>query len=277
MNASTLKIGLSPCPNDTFIFHALLHGLVAPASGDAPEFEPVFADVEQLNSLALKAQLPITKVSAGVLPAILKDYVVLNSGAALGFGCGPLLVAKDPRIDPATARIAMPGKYTTANLLLDLHGEFTGPRKEMLFSDIMPAIQAGEVDAGVIIHEGRFVYPDYGLTKILDFGEWWESAHAVPLPLGVIVVRRDLAPDLARNIEAAIAESIRFAMAQPELSKPFIHNHAQELDNTVTSAHIRTFVTDYSLDLGSAGRSAIRKLLAIKPDVALACEIFLSA
>lgn len=257
-----IKLGLSPCPNDTFIFHALLHQLVRPEYAQEIRFEPVFADVEKLNSLALSGALPLTKVSAGVLPAILDKYAILNTGSALGWGCGPILVARRTYIDPAKARIAIPGKYTTANLLLDLHGGFTGPRMEMLFSEIMGAIQAGEADAGVIIHEGRFVYDQAGLNKIVDFGEWWEQTWQMPLPLGVIVIRRDLASDLGAAADNVIAASIRHGRQNPAASRDFIRTHAQELDERVTQAHIDTFVTDYSLDLGQAGKAAIQRLLA---------------
>lgn len=257
-----IKLGLSPCPNDTFIFHALLHQLVRPDYVQEIRFEPVFADVEKLNSLAIAGTLPITKVSAGVLPAILDKYAILKAGSAMGWGCGPLLVASDAAIDPLEARIAIPGKYTTANMLLDLHGKFTGQRVEMLFSDIMGAIQAGEVDAGVIIHEGRFVYGQAGLHKIVDFGEWWEQTWQMPLPLGIIVVRRDLAPDLAKAVDNAIAASIRHGRHDPAASRDFIRAHAQEMDDRVTQAHINTFVTDYSLDLGQSGRAAIQRLLS---------------
>lgn len=270
-----LQIGLSSCPNDTFIFHALLHDLTEIHFDEKIFVEPVFADVEMLNSLALNGTLPITKVSAGVLPAILDKYVILGSGGALGWGCGPLLVAQNPELDPG-ARIAIPGKNTTANLLLGLHAKFTGPRQEMLFSDIIPAIQSGDVDAGVIIHEGRFVYENYGLAKIIDFGEWWENTFSIPLPLGVIVARRDIDPRLARAVEDAITASIKYAKTHPEASRSFIRHHAQELNEKVTQAHINTFVTDYSLNLGHDGRAAIQALLGEDACKAFASTLFMN-
>lgn len=255
-----LEIGLSPCPNDTYIFHALLHQLVNLELPDTVEFAPIFADVEKLNELALEGALPVTKVSAGIIPEISDKYAVLSSGGALGFGCGPLLVARSDTLDPHKATIAIPGKHTTANLLLDLHGRYAGPRVEMLFSDIIPAIQSGEVDGGVLIHEGRFVYSELGLKKLVDLGQWWEDCYSVPLPLGVIVIRRDVDVALGKALEKAIAESILFARANPEIGKDFILDHAQELNPEVIKAHINTFVTDFSCNLGEAGKSAICKL-----------------
>ena len=155
----------------------------------------------------------------------------------------------------------MPGLLTTANLLLTLHGGFQGPRREMLFSEVMPAVARGDADLGVIIHEGRFTYQRMGLTRILDLGEWWEGAFHVPLPLGAIAVRRDVPPATAKAVQTAIAGSLRYARAHPEASRDFIRSHAQELDDAVTRAHIETFVTDYSLDLGEAGRKAIELLV----------------
>ena len=157
--------------------------------------------------------------------------------------------------------MAVPGLLTTANLLLTLHGGFQGPRREMLFSEVMPAVARGDADLGVIIHEGRFTYQRMGLTRILDLGEWWEGAFHVPLPLGAIAVRRDVPPATAKAVQRAIAGSLRYARAHPEASRDFIRSHAQELDDAVTRAHIETFVTDYSLDLGEAGRKAIELLV----------------
>ena len=179
-----MTLGLSPCPNDTYIFHALLHHLVpSPA-----HFTPHMADVEELNALARQKKLPVTKLSLGVVPYIMDDYAIMASGAALGWGCGPLVVAREdlPEEKWKTARVAVPGLMTTANLLLTLHGGFQGPREEMLFSDVMDAVLTGEADMGVIIHEGRFTYADRGLVKLLDLGQWWEATYHAPLPLGAI-------------------------------------------------------------------------------------------
>lgn len=262
MNTDTrpvLGLGLSPCPNDTFIFHALLHGIVPCAAA----FRPHLADVEQLNALAVRRGLEVTKFSLGAFARIMDDYAILASGAALGWGCGPLLVARKGCVpgDFAKATVAIPGQMTTANLLLTLHGGFDGPRREMLFSDVMPAVARGEADLGVIIHEGRFTYAEHGLTKVLDLGEWWEAAYKVPLPLGAIAVRRDVPLALARQVEQAIAQSLRHARAHPQDSADFVRGHAQEMDAAVTRAHIKTFVTDFSIDLGQAGRNAISLLV----------------
>lgn len=266
-----LSLGLSPCPNDTFIFHALLAGLVrvpapAPWTGDIC-FEPHFADVEELNATALgergDAAPDVTKISLGVAARLAERYAILSSGAALGWGCGPLVTARTPLApgDWATASVAVPGLLTTANLLLDLHGGFGGERREMLFSDIIPAVAGGAADMGVIIHEGRFTYERAGLCRILDLGEWWEARYSLPLPLGAIVARRDLPLDVALAVQEGIAASLRHAWAHPGDSRDFVRAHAQELDDAVTEAHIRTFVTPYSEDLGARGREAIQTLV----------------
>ncbi len=233
---ASLSLGLSPCPNDTYIFHALLHGLTpAPVS-----FRPHLADVEQLNGMARRKELDVTKISLGVTTQIMEDYALLTSGAALGWGCGPLVVAREalPPDAWATARVAVPGLLTTANLLLTLHGGFQGPRQEMLFSEVMPAVARGDADMGVIIHEGRFTYQRLGLTRLLDLGEWWEGAFHVPLPLGAIAVRRDVPLEIARGVQAAIAASLAYARAHPQASESFVRAHAQELEESITRAHI---------------------------------------
>lgn len=261
-----LSLGLSPCPNDTYIFHALLHGLVRPEYEEAIEFEPVFADVQALNLAALAGNLPVTKVSAGVLPHILDKYAVLASGGAMGWGCGPLVVARSADIDPVRALAAIPGRHTAANRLLDLHGGFVGARMEMIFSEIMPAVVSGQADIGVIIHEGRFTYQTHGLIRLLDLGEWWEGKYGLPLPLGTIVIRRDIAPVLGPALEAAIAASIHYANARPKASLEFVRSHAQELDDDVTRAHISAFVTEYSIDPGQRGRAALSHFLGGLPE-----------
>lgn len=254
-----LSFGLSPCPNDTYIFHAMLHGLVPiPAP-----ITPHMADVEELNNLARRKALDITKMSLGATTEIMRDYALMSSGAALGWGCGPLVVARrnlKPE-DWRNATVAVPGLLTTANLLLTLHGGFQGPRKEMLFSDVMAAVSGGEADLGLIIHEGRFTYARQGLVKVLDLGQWWEAEFSLPLPLGAIAVRRDLPIPLARRMQNTITASLAHANAHPEDSREFIRAHAQEMEENVTSAHIKTFVTDFSLDLGPAGRAAIEALV----------------
>ncbi|WP_291441175.1 1,4-dihydroxy-6-naphthoate synthase [Desulfovibrio sp.] len=255
----SMGLGLSPCPNDTYIFHALLHGLVpAPAA-----LKPHMADVEELNTLARRGQLEVTKLSLGVVAEVMDNYALLSSGAALGWGCGPLVVARK-KLSPQdwkNATVAVPGMLTTANLLLTLHGGFQGPRREMLFSDVMPAVANGEADMGLVIHEGRFTYEKLGLTRVLDLGQWWESEFHLPLPLGAIAVRRDVPLPLARRIQGAITGSLAHANAHPEASRQYVRAHAQEMADSVTQAHIKTFVTNFSLDLGGEGRSAIEHLV----------------
>lgn len=226
------------------------------------ELDPLMADVERLNAHALAGDLEVTKVSLGVAPHIAENYVLLSSGSALGWGCGPLVVARRglTTAELAMARVAIPGKMTTANLLLDLHGGFKGPRVEMLFSEIMPAVAQGEFDLGVLIHEGRFTYETMNLVKILDLGQWWEEKFHLPLPLGAIAAHRDLPAAIILSMQRAIAASLNHARANPDDSAAFIRQHAQELDEGVTRAHIDTFVTDYSLDLGETGRKAIETL-----------------
>lgn len=262
-NLSTLHLGLSSCPNDTFIFHALLHGHKAIPGYPRVAVLPHHADVEYLNSLARRGIYEVTKISLGVVPEIADGYALLSSGAALGWGCGPLLVAREPLTEAQMrkARIAIPGRFTTANLLLDLHGDFEGPRHEMLFSDVMNAVAAGEADMGLIIHEGRFTYAARGLVKLLDMGEWWEKTFSLPLPLGAIAIRRDVSKSLALAMEEAIAASVEYARRNPQHSRNYIRAHAQEMDEDVVNAHISAFVTDYSYDLGERGRAAIEMLI----------------
>lgn len=273
-----ISLGISPCPNDTFIFHALLHGLVRPEYRDGVAINLYMTDVEELNGLALAGKLEVSKISLGVLPWILDNYIVISSGAALGFGCGPLVVAKNDITDFTNARVASPGRMTTANLLLDLHGGFGGERKQMLFSDIISAVENDEADLGVIIHEGRFTYQNSGLRKLLDLGQWWEKKYHLPLPLGAIAIRRDVAHELALAMERAIAQSLEYAWKHPEESREFISSNAREISRGVTDAHIKTFVTNYSLDLGEDGKKAIETLVKCtnKPeDKNMEMDIFL--
>ncbi|MDR3358214.1 MAG: 1,4-dihydroxy-6-naphthoate synthase [Desulfovibrio sp.] len=258
-DAAVLSLGLSPCPNDTHILHALLHGLVRLPFN----IRPHVADVEELNALARSAALDATKLSLGVVPYVMRDYALLSSGAALGRGVGPLVVARKPLPERAwpQARVVVPGLMTTANLLLDLHGGFQGERREMLFSAVMPAVRCGGADMGVVIHEGRFTYARQGLVKILDLGEWWESVSHAPLPLGAIAVRRDVPGPIALALQKAIAESLDYASEHPEASGEFVRAHAQEMEEGVMREHIRTFVTGFSHDLGQAGRAAIEELV----------------
>ena len=258
----SLSLGISPCPNDTFIFSALVDGRVPLPQGLGP-LSLHMADVEELNSLALGKTLDVTKLSVAAAAEVLEEYVLLDSGAALGRGCGPLLVAARPcsPADLASAAIAIPGRKTTGNLLLSLHGAFKGPRQEMLFDAVMPAVSAGELPAGVVIHEGRFTYEARGLHLVLDLGAWWETTMHAPLPLGVIAARRSLGADALLAIDRCIHDSLALAWRDPTAGREFIRAHAQEMDEAVLTAHIATFVNEFSLNLGGEGRDAVRVML----------------
>ncbi len=257
-----LTLGYSPCPNDTYIFHALSAGLV----DSSPDFDISLADVEELNRRALFADLDVCKVSVGALGGMLGEYALLRSGAALGRGVGPVLVAarKMAAAELDGKTVGIPGRNTTANLLLGLFANDLGislKRVEMRFDRIMPAIVSGELDAGVVIHEGRFTYAQSGLSKTADLGEWWEMNFGLPLPLGGIAIRRSLGPDTARQVELAIRKSLETANSDPSASRPYIKEHAQEMDDAVIDEHIRTFVTEFSLDLGPEGEQAVERLV----------------
>lgn len=262
-----LSLGFSPCPNDTFIFHALVSGLVA-IPGVA--VEPRLEDVETLNELALAGELDITKVSYGAVPHLLDRYRLLRSGGALGRGCGPLLVAREPLPVEAlrTGAIAIPGRMTTANLLLRLFGPDLPAGREMVYSDIMPAVARGDVDAGLIIHESRFTFAQHGLVRLVDLGEWWEGETGAPIPLGGIVARRSLGEPLIDAIEAGIRASVETAFREPSLSAEYVAAHAQELDPAVTRQHIDLYVNDHSLDVGEEGDRAIHELLRRSGEIA---------
>jgi 1,4-dihydroxy-6-naphthoate synthase len=257
----TLSLGFSPCPNDTFIFYALARGKIP---GRALAFRPVLEDVETLNRMALRGALDLTKASFGALGLLREQYVLLRSGAALGRGCGPLVVARGQVAMDALRgkRIAVPGEHTTANLLLRLHDPALAENAaSMPFHRVMEAVRDGEAEAGVIIHESRFTYPSYGLVKVLDLGEWWESETGHPIPLGCILARRTLGEEAVRCAEDMIRESVRYAFENPEAAAPYVREHARELDRKVIAEHIGLYVNDYTVDLGQEGRAAVRELL----------------
>lgn len=256
-----LQLGISPCPNDTFIFSAIVEGRIA-VPEDLGPLSTHFADVEELNGLAKQGRLDVTKLSAAVAADVLDEYVILNAGSAVGRGCGPLLAAPEAvsAHDLRDASIATPGFFTTANLLLSLHGGFKGPRKELVFDEIMPALARKEYAAGVIIHEGRFTYEARGLHLALDLGAWWEETTSSPLPLGVIAAKRSLGEDALRRIDALIRAGLARAYASPDEGRAFIRSHAQEMDEAVLAKHIQTFVNEFSFDLGEEGRRAVREM-----------------
>ena len=259
---TTLRLGYSPCPNDTFVFHALVHGLV-PCAG--VEFEPWLADVEELNRRAVGSDpLEVTKLSVGALATAAEGYGVLSAGAALGRGVGPLVVSAAPRelADLSRVRIAVPGRRTTAFLLLRLFAPGDVDVVEMRFDRILGAVQRGEVDAGLIIHESRFTFRDAGLVEVADLGRLWEQDTGLPLPLGVIAASRRLGGDVHAQLGAALAESVRFAFAHPEASEGYVAAHSQEMSRAVCDQHIGLYVNDFTVDLGDEGRAAIDAILA---------------
>jgi 5,8-dihydroxy-2-naphthoate synthase len=256
-----LRIGYSPCPNDTYIFYGLAHKkTVLSEVAFAP---PLLEDVETLNRWAMEKKLDVTKLSFHALGHVLDEYCVLSTGSALGRGCGPLLVARPgfdvKRLDTAT--IAIPGRFTTANMLFRMFSPASVSLPEMRFDTIMEAVIAGEVDAGVIIHESRFTYADHGLICLRDLGQWWEETSGHPIPLGCIAARRSLGEKTILAIDAAIAESIAYADADPRRCIPYMQQHAQEMDTTVMQNHIGLYVNEYSRTLGSAGVAAIDTFL----------------
>ena len=257
-----LELGFSPCPNDTFIFDALVNGRV---DTGGLRFEPVLEDVQTLNRWALEGRLDVTKISYGALPLVAKDYLLLDAGGAMGRGVGPLLVARPDRaglrLDAAV--VAIPGEHTTAHLLFSLaHPEVTRKRF-MPFSEIEEAVQSGAVDAGVIIHEGRFTYQAKGLVKLVDLGEHWEAVTGSPIPLGGIVARRTLGAQVAREVDRLIRASVEQALrAYPRITD-YVKQHAQEMDEAVMRQHVDLYVNDFSVGMGEGGRSAVRKLLEV--------------
>ena len=255
-----LTLGFSPCPNDTFMFYPLVHGLVDTAGHS---FNERLEDVETLNRLAVKGVLDVTKVSYAALGHIREQYALLKAGSALGRGCGPLLVAKEP-LDPADLAgrtIAIPGRYTTAHLLMRLYNPGLETFLEMPFHEIMDAVMTGRADAGVIIHESRFTYQGFGLHQLLDLGAWWEGETGLPIPLGGIVARRSLGAETIRSIEAALAAGVEYARANPAEAAHYIREHAQEMSAEVCAAHIGLYVNDFSQSLGEEGERAIMELL----------------
>jgi 1,4-dihydroxy-6-naphthoate synthase len=260
MNATVLSLGFSPCPNDTYIFHGLMHGLVD--NGNLA-FNARLEDVETLNRLVLGAALDVSKISYHLLGHVLDRYCLLSSGGALGRGCGPLLIGNRPlAADELRGRpIAVPGRYTTAALLLRLYDPTLENIRYMPFHEIIPAVTRGDVAAGVIIHESRFTYQQHGLSCLVDLGDWWEKDSGHPIPLGGIVARRDLGAVTVSAINKAIRMSIEYARAHPEASRAYIRAHSQEMSDEVCDAHIGLYVNDYSLELGSSGRDAVKVLL----------------
>jgi 1,4-dihydroxy-6-naphthoate synthase len=256
-----LSLGYSPCPNDTFIFYALTHNKVAIPGHTIDER---LEDVETLNQLALDGLLDLTKISYHALGHLRDRYVLLHSGGALGRGCGPLVIAPESTDMQALRgkRIAVPGKLTTANLLLQLYGNGYEDLLILPFDQIMSALQNGAADAGVIIHESRFTYQQAGFHEVLDLGAWWEKDSGLPIPLGGILARRDLGETTIRMADDAIRSSLDYARRHPQEPYSYIKKHAQELENEVIDAHINLYVNDFSLTLGDEGIMAVKTLLS---------------
>jgi 1,4-dihydroxy-6-naphthoate synthase len=254
-----LTLGYSPCPNDTFIFDAMVHEKI---DTEGLSFEVVMEDVEALNQRAFRHELDITKLSYHAFAYLVDAYALLDAGSALGNGVGPLLVTLDESVKERmeTATVAIPGKYTTANFLFSLAYPETKNKTEMIFHEIEGSILRGSIDAGVIIHENRFTYHERGLKKIMDLGEYWESTTGMPIPLGGIVVDRKLPFDVQQKIERIMTRSVRYAFENPLSSYEYVAAHAQEMDEKVRQQHIQLYVNEFTKSLGERGKAAIEYL-----------------
>jgi len=255
----TLTLGFSTCPNDTFIFDAAVHNKI---DTEGIKFDLVLGDVEELNKKAFKGNIDITKLSYHAYTYVARNYVILNSGSALGNNNGPMLISKK-KIYPDEIndlKIAIPGKYTTANLLLGIAFPKAINKIQYIFSDIEEAILDNEVDAGLIIHENRFTYKAKGLHKIIDLGEYWENLTKMPIPLGGIVIHRKHGVEIQKKISNIIKRSIEYAYKNPVSSLKYIKQYAQEMDAKVMKNHIDLYVNNFSLDLGKQGKLAIKTL-----------------
>lgn len=267
-----MKIAFSPCPNDTFVFHAAAHGLIP----GAPELEVTYADIDITNNLASNpgSDLDVLKISYAALPWVLDEYALIPCGGALGRGCGPLVLTKGGQAEPSELsgrRVAVPSEKSTAYLLFRLWAAQNVPGGigeivVMPFDQIMPAVRDGLIDAGLVIHEARFTYPSYGLSLMTDLGSWWESDTGLPIPLGAIIAKRSLDLDA---IEDWIRQSVEYAWAHPEASREYVLSHAQELDPDVAQQHIDLYVNDFTRNLGDDGYAAITSLLTRAADEGL--------
>ena len=271
--SSSLTLGFSPCPNDCFIFDALVHNKI---DTEGLTFKVELHDVETLNKKALNNELDVTKLSFHAYGHALNNYILLRAGSALGFNCGPLLITRHAKLSRSessvlndNSKIAIPGKLTTANFLLSLAYPNLKNKIEYVFSDIENAILSGEVDAGLIIHENRFTYEQKGLKKIIDLGEYWESLIHAPIPLGGIVIKRSFDAELQQKVNRLIRKSVEYAFANPESSKAYVKEHAQEMSEEVMQKHINLYVNSFSIDLGEIGINAIKLLFNKAEELAL--------
>ena len=257
-----MTLGYSPCPNDCFIFDALVHKKI---NLDGLVFEEKLEDIETLNRWAFEGKLDITKISFHAYAYVADTYQFLHAGGALGNNCGPLLISKDPKklTEVKDLKIAIPGKFTTANFLLSLAFPEATKKTEVVFSDIQDRVLSGEFDAGLIIHENRFTYQQKGLKKIIDLGEWWESTYHAPIPLAGIAIKRNIDVSIKQKVSEAIRESVEFALEAPESSYEYVKSHAQEMDEQVRNQHIGLYVNNFSVDFGKKGRKAIEQMYSI--------------
>jgi 1,4-dihydroxy-6-naphthoate synthase len=261
-----LTLGFSPCPNDTFIFDALIHHKI---DTEGLEFEVFYDDVETLNQKALKGELDITKLSFHAFAYVANQYALLDAGSALGFGVGPLLISKNHFNDAelqtpnSQLKIGIPGKYTTANFLLGIAYPHLLNKQELVFSEIESALLNNEIDLGLIIHENRFTYQDKGLTKIVDLGDYWEKLTGCAIPLGGIVINRNLDREVQLKVNRLIRQSVEFAFAHPKSGIDFIRQHAQAMEESVMYKHIELYVNNYSINLGQEGRKAVDTLFKL--------------
>ena len=254
-----LTLGFSPCPNDTFIFDAMVHGKI---DTEGLFFEVRMADVEELNQKAFKKETDIIKLSYHAYAYLVKDYVLLDAGSALGNNCGPILISKREikEQEIRKLKIAIPGKYTTANFLLSLAFPDARNKMEMLFSEIEDAVAGGLADAGLIIHENRFTYEERGFKKIVDLGEFWEKLVSAPIPLGGIVIKRELPGEVQKKVNRVLKRSVEYALANPASSFNFVKENAREMSEEVRNKHISLYVNNYSVSLGVEGRKAVQLL-----------------
>lgn len=267
-----IRLNISPCPNDTFMFDALLNGRV---DTEGLEFDARFADIEELNRSLLGDGAPqVSKASYAIVGKIADRFDILSSGSALGKGNGPLWVSggADADITDYSMRVAVPGEHTTANLLMNVLYPHMARKSAVLFSEIADAVVKGQFDSGVLIHEGRFTYRSKGLSLISDLGLEWERTTGLPLPLGAIVVSKELSEDVKQTINRVLRRSVRFALDNPEASREFVFAHAQEMDPDVMRKHIELFVNDYSVSLGENGKNAVRRLLGNKGEALVFVE-----
>ena len=259
----TLTLGFSPCPNDCFMFDAIVHRRI---DLEGLDFTVVMDDVETLNRAAFAGSIDVTKLSCHAYAYCADRFALLDAGSALGRGCGPLLISKRPieanEVARGSLRIAIPGRYTTANLLLGLAFPLARTTVEMLFSAIEGAVLDGTVDAGVIIHENRFTYAARGLRKVIDLGDYWERETGAAIPLGAIAVARSLPVEVQRAVNRVMRRSVDYACANPQMSRAFVRDHAQEMAEDVMAQHIALYVNEYSIDLGAEGRRALEVLFA---------------